>query len=170
MPLLKRFAFPQISDLFKQTFIKHLLPSHVLERERTTTLLVRSSQPSRGEQISKIWEILYWHPNRTVIRCKGGTTWFCQGRLGTSHKSSGWKTEEIFIGWIRKESKGLPWWLRGTESACQCKRHRFDSWVRKIPHRRKEQSMPVFLPGKYHGQGSLVGYSPPGRMSRTDMT
>ena len=34
------------------------------------------------------------------------------------------------------------------------------SWVRKIPRRRKWQCTPVFLPGKSHGQRSLVGYSP----------
>ena len=28
----------------------------------------------------------------------------------------------------------LPWWLSGKESACQCRRHRFDTWSRKIPH------------------------------------
>ena len=33
-------------------------------------------------------------------------------------------------------------------------------WVRKIPGRRKWQPTPVFLPGKSHGQGCLVGYSP----------
>jgi len=27
----------------------------------------------------------------------------------------------------------LPWWLGGKESASQCRRRRFDSWVRKIP-------------------------------------
>jgi len=25
------------------------------------------------------------------------------------------------------------WWLSGKESTCQCGRHRFDPWVRKIP-------------------------------------
>ena len=35
----------------------------------------------------------------------------------------------------------------------------FDSWVRKIPWRRKWQPTPVFLPGESHGQRSLVGYS-----------
>ena len=35
-----------------------------------------------------------------------------------------------------------------------------DPWVRKIPWRRKWQSIPVFLPGKSHGQRSLAGYSP----------
>ena len=32
----------------------------------------------------------------------------------------------------------------------------FDPWVRKIPWRRKWPPTPVFLPGKPHGQRSLV--------------
>jgi len=36
----------------------------------------------------------------------------------------------------------------------------FNSWVRKIPWRRKWQPTPVFLPRESHGQRSLVGYSP----------
>ena len=43
------------------------------------------------------------------------------------------------------------------------KRHRFDSWVRKIPWRRAWQPTPVFSPGEFHGQRSLAGYSPCGR-------
>ena len=57
----------------------------------------------------------------------------------------------------------LPRWLRGKESACQCRRRRFDPWVGKIPWRRKWQPTPVFLPGKSHGWRRLVGYSPWGR-------
>ena len=34
----------------------------------------------------------------------------------------------------------------------------FNPWVRKIPWRRADN--PVFLPGEFHGQRSLVGYSP----------
>ena len=36
---------------------------------------------------------------------------------------------------------------------------RFDPWVRKITWSRKCQPTPVFLPEKFHGQRSLVGYS-----------
>ena len=50
--------------------------------------------------------------------------------------------------------------MAGKESACQCRIHGFDPWVRKIPWRRKWQPTPVFLPGKSHGQRSLVGYDP----------
>ena len=41
----------------------------------------------------------------------------------------------------------------------QFRRHRFDPWVGKIPWRREWLSTPIFLPGKSHGQRSLVGYS-----------
>ena len=37
------------------------------------------------------------------------------------------------------------------------------SLVRKIPWRREWQPTPVLLPGEFHGQRSLVGYSPWGR-------
>ena len=54
----------------------------------------------------------------------------------------------------------------GKKPTCQCKRHKrhgFNPWVQKIPWRRKWQSTSVFLPGKSHGQRSLVGYSLWGR-------
>ena len=54
----------------------------------------------------------------------------------------------------------LPRWFSGKKSACQCRKCRFDPWIRKIPWRRKWQPTPVFLPGKFHGQKNLVGYSP----------
>ena len=56
--------------------------------------------------------------------------------------------------------RGLPWWLGGKEPTCQCRRHGFHSTIRKILWRRKRHPTPVFLPGKSHGQRSLVGYSP----------
>ena len=37
---------------------------------------------------------------------------------------------------------------------------RFDPWIRKIPWRRAWPSTPVSLPREFHGQRSLVGYSP----------
>ena len=44
-----------------------------------------------------------------------------------------------------------------------CKRGGFNPWIRMIPWCRKWQPAPVFLPGKFHGQRSLAGYSPWGR-------
>ena len=48
-----------------------------------------------------------------------------------------------------------------TASQCRrCKRHRFDPWYGKIPWRRPWQPTLVSLPGEFHGQRSLAGYSP----------
>ena len=40
------------------------------------------------------------------------------------------------------------------------KRREFDPWVGQIPWRRAWQRTPVFLPGEFHRQRSLVGFSP----------
>ena len=55
---------------------------------------------------------------------------------------------------------GFPRWYNVKESAWQRRRHKkcgFDSWVRRIPWSRTWQLILVFLPGKCHGQRSLVG-------------
>ena len=60
-------------------------------------------------------------------------------------------------------------WLRWYRICLQCRGPRFDSWVGKIPWRRKWLPTPVFLPRESHGQRTLVGYSPWGR-KESDMT
>ena len=58
---------------------------------------------------------------------------------------------------------GLPRWCSGKESASQRRRHKisgFDPWVGTILWNRKWQPTPVLLPGKFHGQRNLEGYSP----------
>ena len=55
---------------------------------------------------------------------------------------------------------GFPGGASGKEPTCQCRRlKRFgvDQWVRKIPWRRAWKLTPVFLPGDYLGQRSLLG-------------
>ena len=52
--------------------------------------------------------------------------------------------------------------LSGKEFACQHGRQGFDPWVGKIPRRRKWKRAPIFLPEKFHGQRTLVGYGPRG--------
>ena len=42
----------------------------------------------------------------------------------------------------------------------KCKRPGFDPWVGKIPWRREWLPTPVFMPGEFHGQRNMVGYSP----------
>ena len=55
---------------------------------------------------------------------------------------------------------------------CQYRGQRlgFCLWVGKIPGRREWQPTPVFLPGESHGQRSLEGYSPWGRINTTEAT
>ena len=71
------------------------------------------------------------------------------------------------LGWVSFLSRfpvsPLPIWLTRWRSHLLCRRPRrcrFDPWVGENPWRRKWQSTPVFLPGKFHGQRSLVGYTP----------
>ena len=84
-------------------------------------------------------------------------------------KPSLWLYEALLANWCLcflichlGLSQGFPDGASGKETTCQWRRHKrcgFDPWVRKIPWRRKWQPTPVFLPGRSHGQSSLVGYS-----------
>ena len=51
----------------------------------------------------------------------------------------------------------------------QCGRPTFNPWVGKISWRSEWLPTPVFLPKEFHGQRSLVGYSPQGGR-KSDMT
>ena len=66
--------------------------------------------------------------------------------------------------------EGLPWRLSGKEPPCQFRRLEFNPWFGKIPWRSKWQPTPVFLPGKSHRQRSLVGFSPWGYKSWTQLS
>ena len=67
------------------------------------------------------------------------------------------------FAYVRKEIEGFP----AGSGVKKHRRPRFHPWVRKIPWRRKWQPTPVFLPGKFHAQRSLAGYSPWGRKGQT---
>ena len=62
------------------------------------------------------------------------------------------------------------WWFRWQSVCLQCGRPSFDLWVRKILSRRKWQPTPVPLPGKSHGQRSLVSYYNPWGCKGSDTT
>ena len=64
---------------------------------------------------------------------------------------------------------GFPGGSDSKESACQCRRPRFNPRAREIPWRREWLPPPVFLSGEFHRQRSLAGYSPWGR-KELDMT
>ena len=73
--------------------------------------------------------------------------------MGLQRVRHNWVTEHahtcLGASLVAQTVKNLPAWRTG-----------FNPWVRKIPWRRKWQSTLVFLTGEFHGQKSLVGYSP----------
>ena len=71
--------------------------------------------------------------------------------LNKSLKFLSHKSPDLFIMMI------YYWWLSGKESTCNA-----GDAKNTLPWRRKWKLAPVFLPGKFHGQRSLVGYSPRG--------
>ena len=101
-----------------------------------------------------------------------------KGYLGCWHMDWVLKEQEFFF-WLKSRiywwvclRRGRPRWLSGKESTWQFRKHRrrgFNPWVRMIPWSRKQQPTPIFLPGKFHGERSLVGYSPWGH-KESDMT
>ena len=81
---------------------------------------------------------------------------------------------EGFLSCRSRSDSGNQWGLEGAsqvvlmvkKSTCHCRRHKrlkLDPWVGKIRWSTKWQPTLVGLPGKSHGQRSLVGYSPWGR-------
>ena len=63
----------------------------------------------------------------------------------------------IFFLKVCHTSFGLPRRHSGKDSACQAGERKSDSWVGKIPQRRKRHPTAVFLPGESPGQRSLAG-------------
>ena len=89
-----------------------------------------------------------------------GAWWATIQSMGLQRVRHEWVTEHIHthpLMW------GFPSGAGGKEPTCQCRRCKrlvFDPWVGKIPRRRQWYPTPVFFPGKFHGQRSLMGYSP----------
>ena len=71
----------------------------------------------------------------------------------------------IYCQWIFSKGvktvqrEGLPWWLRWSRICLPCRRPGFNPWVGNILWRREWQPTAVLLPGEFHGQRNLVGYS-----------
>ena len=64
------------------------------------------------------------------------------------------------LNWTIKQGLMVTSGSEVKESARHYRRCELHPWVRKIPWRRKWQPIAIFLPGKSHGQRSLVGYNP----------
>ena len=124
---------------------------------------VGSRESSPGIVLGPTLEI--WSNRFQTFASKNSHLKSCGNSMWRSHErglslGGGWRMEikpsQIMVDSI------FPWWLSGKEFRCQCRRRRFDPWVRKTLWRRKWQPTPVFLLGKSHGQRKLAGYSPRG--------
>ena len=91
-----------------------------------------------------------------------------QGRGAWRTAVYGVAQSQTWLKWLsssRFVCESFPHGASGKEPACQYRRQKrcgYDPWVWTIPWRRKWQPTPVFLPGKFHGQKRLMGYSPLG--------
>ena len=105
--------------------------------------------------------------SRTQVSC-------IAGRLFTD-----WATREakLLFNFSVINSLTLRWgrvslmaqWVRNPPAVQETHTTWFNPWVGKIPWRKKWQPTPVFLPGKFHWQRNLAGYSP-GGLKEWDMT
>ena len=75
----------------------------------------------------------------------GVRSWWWTVKPGVLHST---ESQRVGHNWVTE----LNW--------TECRRCWFHPWVRKILWRREWLPTAVYLPGKSHGQGSLVGYSP----------
>ena len=80
----------------------------------------------------------------TVIRHHPWSLAYCS----ISFVVDSWNSRSYFIVWALDLFGRLPKRRSGKESACWCRRCKFDPWVVKTPWRREGQPTPVFLPRK----------------------
>ena len=55
----------------------------------------------------------------------------------------------LYQSYVIMQLYSLPRWLSGKESACQCRRRRFNSWVRKIPGEENGNPLQYFCLGNH---------------------
>ena len=120
-------------------------------------------------QAQQLWHtglVSLWHVGSSQIRVKPMSPALEVGSLLLSHQQSSerWTLNHYITKKVPcSVGFGLPRWHSSKESACQCSTHKslgFITSVGKIPWSRKWQSISLFLPRKFYGQRSLVGYSP----------
>ena len=76
----------------------------------------------------------HWWRWRLQAWCRGQPTFYFPSAVPSMPQNDSYTS----IQELRKS--GLPWWLSSKETTCQCRRHRFDSWSRKIPYAMEQLS------------------------------
>ena len=133
---------------------KYLLKNHALYPGNTGCYRIGGYSVLKKVQswntAKGLWTTSYSCNHGCWIPCDQGPA----GKKSHHHVSRGSRH------WLERD---LPRWYSGKEFAYQFRIHKrctFNPWVRKIPWSRKWQPDPIFLPGKPHGQRSLLVYSP----------
>ena len=107
-----------------------------------------SQQPSknRSDRINILTLLPSWPP--VYSRCSYYQTYQETEGKRTTDAINRWRVDReangkcqghkvTFVHIFRKKLAWIPRWLSGKEPACQCRRHGYDPWVRKIPWRRE---------------------------------
>ena len=92
--------------------------------------------------------------------CHGMTAYLAQSTVsGESAKTRATVLYSLILGVI-SITLAASLVAQMVKNMLQCRRPGLKPWVEKNPWRKKWLRTPVFLPGEFHGQRSLVGYSP----------
>ena len=98
----------------------------------TVRSTVKSLQPrKKSESGTVIWSLMIINANFYI------TAWVLYHfqLYFASYWVSGLAAMQCFSLVYKEHTRwGVPWWLSGKESVCQCRRHRFNLWSRKISH------------------------------------
>ena len=172
-----------------QSFLKEINPLYSLEGlmlklklQYFGHLMRRADSLEKNLILGKIegrrrrgWQRMRWLNGITdlmdMVWVNSGSWWWT-GRpgvlqfMGSQGVGHDWTTK---LNWTELPNGGASLVTQMVKTAYQCRRRGFDPWLGKIPCRRKWQPTLVFLPGKSHGQRSLVGYSPWG-LKESDTT
>ena len=113
------------------------------------------AQNPRPHSASSLW---WWERRgQAVCSCPTGSLPGWEGAM-VFCGSKRWGSSEILILAISKASDGLPRRLNGKEFTCQCRRHRSDPWVRKIPWRGNGNPLQYSCQRNPMDKRSLRGY------------
>ena len=106
-------------------------------------------------------ERLHFHFSLSCIGEGNGNPLQCSSLENPRDRGAWWST--IYgVAQSRTRLKQLSssssnsWWLKKWRICLRCRRLGLNPWDGKIPWRRDSQPTPVFLPGEFHGQRSLV--------------
>ena len=110
---------------------------------------------SREQKSSSLITFLVFNQSTSVFGCRQGSCLSMRAQLSPSISSIHheppynlntnvaftvcWESHLTTLLMSSSLDSGLPRWLSGKESACQCGRHGFGPWVGKIPWRRNRK-------------------------------